>query len=139
METLFESLMRGVVTVLNGGSRDAERAFIQAFEKIDPEMAEEIEKRLFVLDGIVELSDESVQRVLREIETGDLAKALKAAAPETHDKIARNMSKRAGDQLKKAMDEAGPVEIEEVESAQQRIIGAVRRLEAAGEIVVPRG
>ncbi len=138
METLFKRLMRGVVTVLNKSSRESERDFILAFEKIDPEMAEEIKKRMFVFDDIVVLSDKSIQKVLREIEMDDLSKALKAAGPKVCEKIIRNMSKRAAGHLKKDMDESGPVRIEEVEKVQQRIIGVIRRLEKKGEISAQR-
>jgi flagellar motor switch protein FliG len=138
METLFKRLMRGVVTVMNKSSRESERDFILAFEKIDPEMAEEIKKCMFVFDDIVVLSDESIQKVLRKIEMDDLSKALKAAGPKAYEKIIRNMSKRAAEHLKKDMDESGPIRIEEIDKVQQRIIGVIRSLEKKGEISVQR-
>ncbi len=54
-------------------------------------------------------------------------------------KIFRNLSSRAVDTLKESIDYLGPVRMRDVEDAQQRIVGVIRRLEDQGEIVVGRG
>jgi flagellar motor switch protein FliG len=138
METLFERLLRDVVIVLRKSSREAERDFILAFTEIDPEMAEEINNRLFVFDEIDVLDDEAVRKILGEIEINYLSKALKGAGPNVYEKILMNMSKQAAEQLKKDMEKLGPVKLDEVEMAQQKIIDVIRSLENRGKISVTR-
>ena len=108
-------------------------------EEQDPELAEEIKKRLFMFDDIIGLDDRSLQRVLREVDLKDLGLALKGASEELRVKFFRNMSKRAADMLKEDMDYMGPVKVRMVEEAQQKIVNVIRALEEAGEIVIARG
>jgi flagellar motor switch protein FliG len=107
-------------------------------EEDDPELAEEIKKRMFVFEDIVLLDDRAIQKVLREVDTAELAKALKAVDSEVQDKIYRNMSKRAATLLKEDMDYMGPIRLKDVEEAQQKIVSIIRKLEEQGEIVVAR-
>jgi flagellar motor switch protein FliG len=100
--------------------------------------AEEIKKRMFVFEEIIMLDDRAVQRVMREVDTAELAKALKAVDPEVQDKIFRNMSKRAASLLKEDMDFMGPTRRKDVEEAQQKIVSVIRKLEEQGEVVIAR-
>ena len=128
-----------IVEVLNRVDRTTERTIIENLEIQDPELAEEIKRRMFVFEDIVLLDDRSLQLVLREIESKDLALALKASSSEVGDKIYKNMSKRAADMLREEIEYMGPVRIRDVEEAQQKIVNVIRRLEGSGEIVVARG
>ncbi len=128
-----------IVEVLNRVDRTTERTIIENLEIQDPELAEEIKRRMFVFEDIVLLDDRSLQLVLREIESKDLALALKASSSEVGDKIYKNMSKRAADMLREEIEYMGPVRIRDVEEAQQKIVNVIRRLEESGEIVVARG
>jgi flagellar motor switch protein FliG len=127
-----------VVEVLNNVDRGTEKIIIEALEEDDPELAEEIKKRMFVFEDIVLLDDRSIQKVLREVDTQDLAKALKGVDAEVQEKIFRNMSKRASSLLKEDMDFMGPVRLRDVEEAQQKIVNIIRKLEESGDIVVAR-
>ncbi|HWR56069.1 MAG TPA: flagellar motor switch protein FliG [Negativicutes bacterium] len=131
--------VESVVDILNGVDRATERTIIENLEVQDPELAEEIKKRMFVFEDIVLLDDRSLQLVLREIDNKELSLALKAASNEVANKVYKNMSKRASEMLKEEMEFMGPVRIRDVEEAQQRIVNVIRRLEDAGEIVVARG
>ncbi|HBS60029.1 MAG: flagellar motor switch protein FliG [Bacillota bacterium] len=131
--------VESVVDILNGVDRATERTIIENLEVQDPELAEEIKKRMFVFEDIVLLDDRSLQLVLREIDNKELSLALKAASNEVANKVYKNMSKRAAEMLKEEMEFMGPVRIRDVEEAQQRIVNVIRRLEDAGEIVVARG
>jgi flagellar motor switch protein FliG len=91
-----------------------------------------------VFEDIVLLDDRAIQKVLREVDSSELAKALKAVDTEVQDKIFRNMSKRAASLLKEDMEFMGPIRIRDVEEAQQKIVNIIRKLEDAGEIVVAR-
>ncbi|MDR1133280.1 MAG: flagellar motor switch protein FliG [Synergistaceae bacterium] len=127
-----------VVNLINRVDRGTERNIIEALEEQDPELAEEIKKRLFMFDDIGGMDDRSLQRVLREVDLKDLGLALKGASEDLRQKFFKNMSKRAADMLKEDMDFMGPVRVRMVEEAQQKIVNVVRSLEEAGEIVISR-
>jgi flagellar motor switch protein FliG len=127
-----------IVEILNLVDRTSEKQIIESLEDEDPELAEEIKKRMFVFEDIVMLDDKAIQKVMREIDGQELAKALKSVDQEVQDKIFRNMSKRAASMLKEDMEFMGPVRLKDVEEAQQKIVSIIRRLEDAGEIVVAR-
>lgn len=128
-----------IVEVLNRVDRTTERTIIENLEVQHPELAEEIKKRMFVFEDIVLLDDRSLQMVLRQVESKDLALSLKASSTEVSDKVFRNMSKRAAEMLKEEIQFMGPVRIRDVEESQQKIVNVIRSLEESGEIVVSRG
>ncbi|HWR43170.1 flagellar motor switch protein FliG [Sporomusa sp.] len=128
-----------IVEILNRVDRTTERTIIENMEVQNPELAEEIKKRMFVFEDIVLLDDRSLQLVLREIDNKDLALALKATSGEVANKIYKNISKRAAEMLREEIEYMGPVRIRDVEEAQQKIVNNIRRLEESGEIVVSRG
>jgi flagellar motor switch protein FliG len=127
-----------IVEILNLVDRASEKQIIEALEDEDPELAEEIKKRMFVFEDIVMLDDRAIQMVLRQVDSQELAKALKSVDTEVQDKIFRNMSKRAAAMLKEDMEYMGPVRLKDVEEAQQKIVAIIRHLEDTGEIVVAR-
>jgi flagellar motor switch protein FliG len=127
-----------IVDILNNVDRGTEKIIIEALEEEDPELAEEIKKKMFVFEDIVLLDDRSIQKVLREVDSQELAKALKAVDTEVQEKIFRNMSKRASGLLREDMDFMGPVRLRDVEESQQKIVNIIRRLEEAGDIIVAR-
>lgn len=116
-----------------------EKTIIEALEDNEPELADEIKKRMFVFENVASLDDRSVQRILREVEVRDLALALKATPENVKDIILRNMSSRASAMLKEDMEASGPVRLKQVEEAQSRIVSVIRRLDDAEEIVIARG
>lgn len=128
-----------IVEVLNRVDRTTERTIIENLEIQSPELAEEIKRKMFVFEDIVLLDDRSLQLVLREIDSKDLALALKASSAEVGEKIYKNMSKRASDMLREEIEYMGPVRIRDVEESQQKIVNVIRRLEESGEIIVSRG
>jgi flagellar motor switch protein FliG len=128
-----------IVEILNNVDRATEKTIIEALEDDDPELAEEIKKRMFVFEDIVLLEDRAIQRVLREVDNQDLARALKQVDPDVQEKIFKNMSKRAATLLKEDMEYMGPIRLKDVEEAQQKIVNIIRKLEVQGEIVVARG
>lgn len=128
-----------IVEVLNRVDRATERTIIENLEVQNPELAEEIKRLMFVFEDIIVLDDRSLQMVLREVDSKDLALALKATSPEVGEKVYKNMSKRAGDMLKEEIEYMGPVKIRDVEEAQQKVVNIIRKLEESGEIIVSRG
>ncbi|MCF6093839.1 flagellar motor switch protein FliG [Microaerobacter geothermalis] len=131
--------IESIVQILNGVDRSTERTILDALEIQDPELAEEIKKRMFVFEDIVTLDDRSIQRVIRDVENKDLQLALKVASEEVKEVVFKNMSKRMADTFKEEMEFMGPVRLRDVEEAQTRIVATIRRLEEAGEIIIARG
>jgi flagellar motor switch protein FliG len=131
--------IEAVVEVLNGVDRSTERTILDALEIQDPELAEEIKKRMFVFEDIVTLDNRAIQRVIRDVDNTDLMLALKVASDEVKEVVFKNMSKRMAETFKEEMEFMGPVRLRDVEEAQSRIVAIIRRLEEAGEIVVARG
>lgn len=128
-----------IVEVLNKVDRGTEKSIMEALEEKEPELAEEIKKKMFVFEDIIMLNDRDMQTVLREVDTAELAYALKAVDDDVKEKIFKNMSKRAAAMLKDEIEFMGPVRMRDVEEAQQKIVNIIRSLEESGEIVMARG
>ena len=128
-----------LVDILNRSDRATERLILEGLENRNPELAEAVRGMMFVFEDIVTLDDRSVQLVLREIDSKDLAIALKGVRQDVRDMITRNMSERAATILLEEIDVLGPVRIKTVEEAQARIVRSIRALEEAGQIVLSRG
>jgi len=128
------------VDILNQVDRTTEKAILERLEVSDPELAEEIKRRMFLFEDIVHLDDRSVQRVLREVDiANDLPLALKGANDEVRAKIFKNVSKRAAADIQENIEYMGPVLLRDVEAAQQKIVNIIRKLEEEGEIIIARG
>jgi len=128
-----------IVNMLNAVDRGTEKTILEALAQEEPELAEEIKRRLFTFEDIVILDDRAVMRVLREVDLNrDLPLALKVASEDVKRKIHKNMSKRAVDTLQEEIGYLGPVRLRDVEEAQQKIVNIIRRLEESGEIIVAR-
>jgi len=131
--------IESVVEVLNGVDRSTERTILDALELEDPELAEEIKKRMFVFEDIVILDNRAIQRVIREVDNEDLRLALRVASEEVKNIVFGNMSQRMAETFKEEMEYMGPVRLRDVEEAQTRIVSTIRRLEDIGEIIIARG
>jgi flagellar motor switch protein FliG len=128
-----------IVDILNQVDRTTEKNITEGLEKEDAELAEKVKESMFVFEDVITLDDVAIQRVLREVESKELGLALKGCSEEVANAIFRNQSKRAAAALKEDIEFLGPVRLMDVEKAQQRIVGVIRRLDEAGEIVISRG
>lgn len=128
-----------IVDILNSVDRGTEKYIMESLEVQDTDLAEQIRKRMFIFDDIITLDSRSIQRVIREVENGDWALALKSANEEVQKTVFSNMSKRLAEMIKEDMDYMGPVRLRDVEEAQQKVVNVIRKLEDAGEIVISRG
>ncbi len=128
-----------VVDILNTVDRGTEKHIMETLEIEEPEMADEIRKKMFVFEDILLLDDRAIQRVLRDVDNGDLAMALKGANEEVQNAIFNNMSKRLAVMIREDMEFMGPVRMKDVEEAQQKIVNVIRKLEDSAEIVISRG
>ena len=128
-----------IVDILNTVDRGTEKHIMESMEIEDPELADEIRKKMFVFEDILSLDDRSVQRVLREVDNNELAVALKGSNEEVQNLIFGNLSKRLATMIKEDMEFMGPVRMKDVEEAQQKIVNIIRKLEDSGEIIISRG
>ena len=128
-----------IVDILNTVDRGTEKHIMESLEIEQPELADEIRKKMFVFEDILSLDDRAIQRVLRDVDNGDLALALKGAAEEVQNVILNNLSKRLAVMIKEDMEYMGPVRMKDVEEAQQKIVNIIRKLEDSAEIVIARG
>ncbi|NBI27359.1 flagellar motor switch protein FliG [Chengkuizengella marina] len=128
-----------IVEILNGVDRATERTILESMEIQDPVLSEEIKKRMFVFEDIVNLDNRSIQRIIRDLDNHDLQLSLKVSSEEVRDTIFKNMSGRMVETYKEEMEFMGPVRLRDVEEAQTRIVSVIRRLEETGDIVISRG
>ena len=128
-----------VVDILNTVDRGTEKHIMETLEIEEPELADEIRKKMFVFEDILLLDDRSIQRVLRDVDNNDLAVSLKSANEEVKNAVFNNLSKRLASMIQEDMEFMGPVRMKDVEEAQQKIVNVIRKLEDSGEIVISRG
>lgn len=128
-----------VVAILNTVDRGTEKHIMENLEIEEPELADEIRKKMFVFEDILMLDDRSIQRVLRDVENNELAVALKNANEDVRNAIFSNLSTRLADMIREDMEYMGPVRVKDVEEAQQKIVNIIRKLEDSAEIVIARG
>ena len=128
-----------IVGILNTVDRGTEKLIMESLEIEEPELADEIRKKMFVFEDILLLDDRAIQRVLRDVDNNDLAVALKGANEEVQGVIFKNLSKRLAAMIKEDMEYMGPVRMKDVEEAQQKIVSIIRKLEDSAEIVISRG
>ncbi len=128
-----------VVEILNTVDRGTEKHIMETLEIEEPELADEIRKKMFVFEDILLLDDRAIQRVLHDVDNNDLALALKGSNEQVQTAIFNNLSKRLAAMIKEDMEFMGPVRMKDVEEAQQKIVNIIRKLEDSAEIVISRG
>ena len=128
-----------VVEILNTVDRGTEKHIMETLEIEEPELADEIRKKMFVFEDILLLDDRAIQRVLHDVDNNDLALALKGSNEQVQQAIFNNLSKRLAAMIKEDMEFMGPVRMKDVEEAQQKIVNIIRKLEDSAEIVISRG
>ena len=128
-----------IVEILNTVDRSTEKHIMEILGMDEPELADEIRKKMFVFEDILLLDSRAIQRVLRDVDNADLAIALKSANEEVQNAIFDNLSKRLAAMIKEDMEFMGPVRMKDVEEAQQKIVNIIRALEDSNEIVISRG
>lgn len=131
--------VKHIAEILNAVDRSTEKYILEELNKKEPVLSEEIRKRMFVFEDIITLESVSIQRFLREIETKDLLIALKGSSKETSDVFYSNMSSRMAEMMKEDAQYLRSVRLADVEEAQQKMVGIIRKLEDTGEIYISRG
>ncbi|MEJ2163879.1 MAG: flagellar motor switch protein FliG [Desulfobacterales bacterium] len=122
--------------ILNLTDEISSELILNEIEENDADMAAQIKQKMFVFEDLVLVDDRGFQKLLRKVETMELAIALKAASEEVKEKVFRNMSERAGAMLREEMEDLGPVRMKEVSDAQAGITNIIQEMEAKGEIII---
>ncbi|HPJ75870.1 MAG: flagellar motor switch protein FliG [Clostridia bacterium] len=125
-----------LVNILNAVDRSTEKQIFEMLEEENDNLANEVKKRMFVFEDIINLGNKEIQRFLSEVDTKDLSVALKTATEELKELILRNLSKRAKQMVTEEMNLLGPVRLSEVEKAQQALVSVIRALDEKGEILI---
>ena len=128
-----------IVSIHNTVDRSTEKHIMETLEIEEPELADEIRRKMFVFEDILMLDNRAIQTVLRDVDNNELAIALKDANEDVQNIIFTNLSSRLAAMIKEDMEYMGPVRLKDVEEAQQKIVNIIRRLEDTGEIVISRG
>lgn len=131
--------LQPLVDIINRADRGTERLILEGLERRNRELAEAIRAKMFMFEDIVELEDKAIQLVLRQVEAADLATAMKGVSDTVRDKVTRNLSSRAAENLAEEIDLLGPVKMRQVEESQAKIVQVIRSLEESGQIEVRRG
>jgi flagellar motor switch protein FliG len=125
--------------ILNRMSRSSENTILTSLEEEDAELAAQLRGLMFTFEDVLKIDDKSLQELLREISTEDLAKALKLTDENMREKIYRNMSKRGAEMLKEDIEMMPPIRLSEVETSQRTILDVTKKLEAEGRLMLLRG
>ena len=128
-----------IVSIHNTVDRSTEKHIMETLEIEEPELADEIRRKMFVFEDILMLDNRAIQTVLRDVDNNELAIALKNANEDVQNIIFTNLSSRLAAMIKEDMEYMGPVRLKDVEEAQQKIVNIIRKLEDTGEIVISRG
>lgn len=128
-----------VAAVLNSLTPSLEKELLEGVAARDPQLCEQIKALMFTFEDLVRIDNRSMQRLLRDVDSKDLALALKVASEELKEVIFAGMTQRALASLKDELEMMGPARVRDIEAAQARIVATVRQLEEDGEIVVAMG
>ncbi len=128
-----------VAGIMNNLDRSSEKSIFDGLASYDPDLADEIRKRMFVFEDIITLDDRSVQRFIRDCDPRDLVLSLKAANSEVAHKLFSNMSSRMAESIRDDLEITTNVRMKDVEDAQQRIVNIIRDLEERNEIIILKG
>jgi flagellar motor switch protein FliG len=123
-----------VADVLNAMDKTVSRDLLANLENRNPELTMSIRKKMFTFEDLLLLDGPAIQRIMREIDMRDLTVALKKASTPLKNLLLSNISRRAAESVQEEIAFLGAVKARDVEAAQFRIIDAVRKLEAEGEI-----
>jgi flagellar motor switch protein FliG len=128
-----------VASVLNYVASSLEKVLLDNVSAKDQALCDQIKNLMFVFEDIGTLDNRALQRLLRDVDSKELATGLKAASADLRQKITGAMSQRAVQALNDEMEMMGPVRMRDVETAQTNIVAMVRKLEESGEIVLSGG
>jgi flagellar motor switch protein FliG len=131
--------VKSLVEILTRADADTERTILEHLDQVDPPLSQDIRQRMFTIEDLIKLEDKALQMLLRQVDTKELAMALKGTSDEVRERLGSNLSERASENLKEEMELLGPQRLSDVEKARKEIVRTVRQLEQEGSIVLSKG
>jgi flagellar motor switch protein FliG len=131
--------VKAAADILNMLDKESRKTLLARIEERNAPLGAAIRKKLFGFEDLSQLAPTDMQRLMREVDMNDMAKALKAAKPALVDAILKSISKRAAEGLREEIEMLGALKAKDVEAAQDRIIAVVRKLEESEEITLDNG
>ncbi len=128
--------VKATANILNFVDSSMEGEIMELIKDVDAELGQQIQDLMFVFDNLVDVDDQGIQALMREVSSDNLIIALKGADEGIREKIFKNMSKRAAEMLRDDLEAKGPVRLSDVEAAQKEILAIARRMAEAGDIVL---
>ena len=125
--------------ILNSMEKTAGKSLLLSIEEHNPDLCQSIRQKMFTFEDLAALEPQALQRILREVDMRDLAMALKTASDKLKTTLLGCISKRAAETVQEEITYMGPVRLRDIESAQMRVIDAVRKLETDGDIELGSG
>ena len=125
-----------IADVMNHMDRANEIYIFDELGKENEELADTIRKKMFVFEDIVSMDNRSIQRFIRECDVKDIVYALKGSDDKIKELVFANVSTRMAESIRSDLEITVNVRLRDVEEAQQRIVGVIRRLEEAGELII---
>jgi flagellar motor switch protein FliG len=126
--------VRAVADLLNNLDKEMSKGLLSRLEERNAALGGLVRKKMFSFEDLSRLQSADLQRVLREVDSNNLAVAMKSASEGLREKILASISKRAAESLRDEISMLGPVRLKDVETAQDAIIHIVHRLEEEGQI-----
>lgn len=126
--------VNAVAEMFNRLDSNSSKEILDAIEKADSALVENIRHLMFVFEDILLLNGNAVKEILAKVDRKILTAALKGTSEQMKTHMLQAMSQRGAEMLREDMEALGPIKIREVEAAQQQIIAVIRQLEGEGAI-----
>lgn len=112
--------LKAAAEIMNYLDNNVEGILMEQIRDQDEDMATQIQDLMFVFENLVEVDDQGIQKLLRDVPQDVLQRALKGADDSLREKVFKNMSKRAAEMMRDDIEAMPPVRVADVEAAQKR-------------------
>ncbi|MCG7584422.1 flagellar motor switch protein FliG [Photobacterium sp. OFAV2-7] len=120
--------------IINRLKGEQSQKVMTGLKALDPALVATLESKMYNFDILVRQSEDTLERLVEEVDQELLATALKGSEQVLLDKIFATMPKRAAQYLREAMEGKGRVRLSAVEEAREQLITTLRQLADEGEI-----
>ncbi|WP_100753292.1 flagellar motor switch protein FliG [Vibrio salilacus] len=131
--------LKAAAEIMNYMDNNVEGILMEQIRDQDEDMATQIQDLMFVFENLIEVDDQGIQKLLRDVPQDALQRALKGADDALRDKIFKNMSKRAAEMMRDDLEAMPPIKVSDVEAAQKEVLAIARRMADSGELMLAGG
>lgn len=142
LEKKLESLLSSIVDV--GGVKvvadmlnrlgPKSQDILKNINGVDTSLATKIKENMFVFEDLLKLDSEYIMKVLQNVDTADVAVAMKNATEEDMAKITSAMSQRASERFREEFEMLTKVKIKDIEAAQRKMLDVAQKMIEEGVI-----